>query len=73
MFASTFPISQSDDIQILPMIYKPWTEPSGSVRSGQCKTSLHRPTAFADVGSDVYRLIGQGTIEENIYERQSEF
>jgi hypothetical protein len=25
-----------------------------------------------NVGSDVYRLIGQGTIEENIYERQSE-
>jgi hypothetical protein len=29
-------------------------------------------TGPADTGSDVYRLIGQGTIEENIYERQSE-
>jgi len=54
------------------MIYKPWTEHSGSVRNDLCRSNLLSPTCLADTSSDVYRLIGQGTIEENIYERQSE-
>lgn len=57
--------------QTPPTTCRPWIELFELDRSDLCETDPCLVTHALTQHRDVYRLIGQGTIEENIYERQS--